>query len=177
MTYDPAKHHRRSIRLPNYDYGTSAAYSLTCVTHQRECLFGKVVKGKMVLSVLGLIVDECWQAVAIHFESVTLDAFVVMPNHVHGIVVIESGNSGNNDVADAPNVAVQKFPKLGQIVGYFKYQVAKRVNLRRDTTAAPVWQRNYHEHIIRNQREWDALRKYIADNPMQWTLDRENPHR
>jgi putative transposase len=93
MPYDPDKHHRRSIRIPGYDYGRVGAYFVTICTHQRKCLFGQVSDGEMHLSGIGLIADECWRATPDHFDDVELDAYVIMPNHVHGIVIITTNVS------------------------------------------------------------------------------------
>ena len=88
MPYDPGRHHRRSIRLRGYDYTSAGAYFITICAHRRECLFGEVVDGVMRLNVYGRVVDACWQAIPDHFPHVMLDVYVIMPNHVHGIIAI-----------------------------------------------------------------------------------------
>ncbi len=168
MTYDPRKHHRQSIRLKGYDYTQPGAYFVTIVTRHRDMLFGRVVNGVMQLNEYGRIVEWTWHDLPNHVANITLDAFVVMPNHVHGIIII-------NPPANAG--AGPKPHGLPEIVRQFKTFSARRINARRGVRGMPVWQRNYYEHIIRNQRALDAIRRYIIENPARWEEDRENSHR
>ncbi len=187
--YDPDKHHRRSIRLKGYDYGQPGAYFVTIVTQHRACLFGDVVDGVMRLNEAGRVAEECWLAIPEHFPHVTLDAFVIMPNHVHGIIVITT-RVGANDTVGAKNFSPLPPPSppqsqtqpfrspsktLGSIVRGFKIGVTKW--FRSNTDVYTVWQRNYYERIIRNERELHAIRQYIRDNPARWAEDLENPNR
>ncbi len=178
---------RRSIRLKGWDYRTPAAYFVTICTHDRAPLFGRVVDGDMVLNAFGEIVWACWREIPEHFPHVELDAFVVMPNHVHGIIfivdVVGSLHAGATHVGathasplrgDAPRGPASG--SLGAIVGSFKSAVTQRINALRNTPGAPVWQRNYYEHIIRTERALNAIRRYIAENPLRWHLDRYNPN-
>lgn len=177
MTHDLKKHRRRSIRLKDYDYSQSGAYFITICTHNKEILFGEILDGEMQLNEWGNVVEDCWDEVPRHFKNVELDAFIVMPNHVHGIIII------TNDIhvgAGFPrpynkNISGGVKHTLGQIVAYFKYQSSKRINSIRGTPGMPVWQRNYYEHIIRNERDLDEIRQYIINNPLKWELDTENP--
>ena len=177
MTHDLKKHRRRSIRLKDYDYSQSGAYFITICTHNKEILFGEILDGEMQLNEWGNVVEDCWDEVPRHFKNVELDAFIVMPNHVHGIIII------TNDIhvgAGLPrpynkNISGGVKHTLGQIVAYFKYQSSKRINSIRGTSGMPVWQRNYYEHIIRNERDLDEIRQYIINNPLKWELDTENP--
>jgi len=164
VPYDPAKHHRRSIRLKEYDYEQPGAYFVTIVTHQRELLFDD--------SVLRRIAQTMWSRIQSHFAQVTLDEWIVMPNHIHGILVIEDRPEEGKRVtaAGAPSPG-----SLGIIVGNFKSVTARRINRVRKTPDTLVWQRNYYERVIRNERELAAIRKYIAQNPQNWELDREHP--
>lgn len=197
MPYDPQRHHRRSIRLPGYDYTQAGRYFITIVTHERACLFGEVVNGAMRLNAWGEIVRAEWFQTAVVRPYVVLDPdeFVVMPNHVHGIIWIvgdDGGGVGGGCRGAAPlrpydgdgnppqrpggvipnNVVAGS---LGAIVRAYKSAVAKRINALRGTPGAPVWQRNYHEHIIRNEEEWQRIWRYIQHNPARWEADRENP--
>jgi len=129
------------------------------------CLFGDVTAGKMQLNDAGKIVQAVWGDLPNHYERLELDAFIVMPNHVHGIVVIVGAGL-------KPGPAKHGLP---EIVRGFKTFSSRRINEMRETPGVAVWQRNYHEHIIRNHESLDRLREYIANNPMQWALDRENP--
>jgi len=190
MPYDPRRHRRRSIRLKGYDYTRPGAYFITICTHNREPLFGRVVDGEMVLNEYGEIVWACWREILDHFPHVELDAFVVMPNHVHGIIWIvdDVGTryAKNVGARHAKNVrAMHASPlqsprgpasgSLGAVVGSFKSAVTRRINEMRGTPGARVWQRNYYEHIIRDDRALNAIRRYIAENPLRWHLDRYNP--
>jgi REP element-mobilizing transposase RayT len=190
--FDPRKHHRRSIRLRDYDYSRPGAYYVTICAYRRKCLFGEVVKGEMMLNPFGEIVDAYWNAIPGHFPNVELDFFIVMPNHMHGILVIVdpvgAGSprpiSGQGNLAptnrnhatksDRETAPIQK-RTLGQMMGYFKYQSTKRINDIRGTPGAHAWQRNYHEHVIRNEDDLNEIRQYILNNPARWTEDENHP--
>ena len=178
MPYDPEKHHRRSIRLKGYDYTRAGAYFITIVTQNRACLFGAVVEGRMRLNPLGQIVQECWLAIPDHFPHALLDEFVIMPNHLHGIIVLqEMENSVGARHAAPREPRLEEFGKpvagsIPTIVRSFKSAATKHINEYRGTPGAPVWQRNYYEHIIRNDRSLHRIRGYIATNPLRWHLDR-----
>ena len=183
MPYDPKKHHRRSIRLRGYDYTWPGAYFLTICTHNRVPLFGRVVDGEMVLNVFGEIVREEWfRSTEIRTEiELFPDEFVVMPNHIHGIVWIVGDTVGAQRRC-APTATIRGVTpnnvspgSLGAIVRGFKSAVTKRINAHRGTPGARVWQRNYYERIIRDQRALNAIRRYILNNPWRWHLDRYNP--
>ncbi len=178
MTYDPQKHHRRSIRLKGYDYSQAGAYFITIVTQDRTCLFGAVVDGEMRLNEFGEIVAWTWRDLPNHVLNMELDAFVVMPNHVHGIIVITDA-SANPVGAGAEPAPTERAPTkryaLPEIMRQFKTFSARRINEQHGTPGLPVWQRNYYEHIIRNDYELNRIREYIVNNPLQWALDRENP--
>ncbi len=167
MSFDPTVHHRRSIRLNGYDYAQNGAYFVTICTWQREYLFGNIVDGGMRLSDIGLLVEQCWRTIAA--AQVQLDEFVVMPNHLHGILLL-TGNNRQARVSDgtAPG-------SLGAIIQNFKSVSTRRVNNQRDNRGCPLWQRNYYERVIRNDAELGRAREYIVNNPMKWDLDRENP--
>lgn len=161
MKFDPQKHHRRSVRLKGYDYSQAGAYFVTIVAWRRECLFGEIVDGELVPNDFGKIAAE----------KVELGAWVVMPNHFHGILVIK-GRGGSRPAPTQPT----KTKPLGGLIGAFKTVSAKHINLLRRTEGIPVWQRNYYEHIIRSEREMDNITKYIETNPLRWNDDDENPN-
>ena len=179
--FDPKIHHRRSIRLPEYDYTLAGAYFVTNVTWRRDCLFGDVLDGEMKLNDFGKIADECWRAIPEHFPQVELGAHIVMPNHAHGIILINENDSRNTVGAThcvAPTLPGihPKGPKqgsLGAIIGSFKSAVSYRINKEHNATG--IWQRNYYEHIIRNNREMGEIWTYIESNPIMWADDDENP--
>lgn len=177
--YDPQRHHRRSIRLKEYDYTQPGAYFVTICAHGRAPLFGDVVDGEMRLNEYGEIVRAEWFKTAQLRSHVVLheDEFVVMPNHIHGIIWIVDDVGATRRVAPTKtNPPAGPAPgSIGAIVGQFKSAVTRRINQRRGTPGVRVWQRNYHEHIIRHERALNAIRRYIAENPLRWHLDRYNP--
>lgn len=208
--YDPDKHRRRSIRMPGYDYAQAGAYFVTIVTHNRELTFDDPV--------LHRVAETMWQRIPRHFDTVELDEWIVMPNHIHGILWIINDDD-NHDVVGATHSSTDASMKnvadtderprtlddvlgnasplpggdngntssqrdgpagppsgsLGAIVGNFKSVTGRRINRVRKTPGAPVWQRNYYERIVRNERELNAIRRYIRDNPIHWAEDPENP--
>ena len=196
MTYDPRKHDRRSLRMPGYDYAGHGAYFVTICTYRRECLLGRVENDTVVLSPMGEIVREEWLRSAEIRREIALDEFVVMPNHMHGIVFIEadmSPGASRRDSQKAPRTIVgaasappsdspstgassNLTPRsLGAMIAGFKIAAAKGINATRSTPGKPVWQRNFFEHVVRNAADLDELRRYIADNPAAWATDEENP--
>jgi REP element-mobilizing transposase RayT len=155
---------RRSIRLSDYDYTFTGMYFLTICTHDKKCLFGDFVDDKIRLNQIGHTVEFIWHEIPNHFPQTKLDAFVIMPDHIHGIVVI-----GRGTTCRAP-MTTEQFgqPVSGSIptiVRSFKSAATKHINKLRQTPGAKLWQRNYWEHIIRNDLELDSIRKYIHNNP------------
>jgi len=174
MSFDPTRHHRRSIRLPTYPY-TSGTFFITICTYMRECTLGKIVDETTVYSPMGRIVAEEWVRSAQIRAEITLDEWVVMPNHLHAIVMIAP-----LPPALPPDRAHSRAPlprSLGALVGAFKAAATTRINAGRNTPGVPVWQRNYYEHVIRNRRELTSIRAYVADNPRRWHEDDEHPAR
>lgn len=182
LSYDPDIHHRQSMRLKGYDYAQSGAYFVTVVTKDRLCLFGDVIEEKMCVNGPGAIVQKVWDELPTWFPTIRLDAFVVMPNHVHGIIVIHQpvgvplvGTQGDGDKA-----TTRVAPTLGDIVGAFKsittvrYTQGVKAGLW-NPFRERLWQRNYYEHVIRNESELNRAREYIVGNPVLWDRDRENP--
>jgi putative transposase len=159
MPFDRERHHRRSIRLHDHDYRSPGAYFVTMVTVNRTCLF--------VDAALRSIVERSWLAIPLHFAHASLDVWVIMPNHIHGIVVTH----------EAPSSVHLRAGALGAIIGTFKSVTTRRINQARQTPGEPVWQRNYYERIVRNDGELNRIRGYIAANPTRWALDRENLER
>jgi REP element-mobilizing transposase RayT len=181
MISDPS-FHRRSIRLMGYDYTQAGAYFVTMVTYQRQCLFGEVVNGEMQINSFGGIVKEEWFHTATLRSYVHLftEEFVVMPNHIHGIIWIDDiemeigrGAASLRPYARSNNVTPNS---LGAIVRGFKSAVTYRINALRNSRGTKVWQRNYYEHIIRVQSEMDDIAAYILVNPIHWPDDSENIH-
>ncbi|WP_099092378.1 transposase [Dehalogenimonas formicexedens] len=156
-------HHRRSIRLEGYDYYQPGAYFVTFCTNNRTSLFGDVVAGKMYLNELGSIVRDVIDALPSHYPSVEIGSCVVMPNHVHAIVII-------NQTADNRNTI-----QLSEVVRFAKSFSANRCNKKLGNRGTPVWQRNYFEHIIRDEQDLNTIYDYIETNPVGWADDEENP--
>lgn len=181
MAYDPKQHHRHSIRLKDYDYSSAGAYFITICVHRGQCSLGQVNDNEMNLSIFGTIVVDCWEGLSNHYPHVILDAFVVMPNHVHGVVILEDNSEGkglNHDLDEKRagyKPAPTKRHSLSEIIRGFKTFSAKRINEIKNTQGIPFWQRNYYEHIIRNERAYIAIRDYILNNPANWDKDQLHP--
>ena len=169
MKYHPEIHNRHSIRLKDYDYTQEGAYFVTVCSYGRECLFGEVINEEMQPNQFGQIVVDSWLWLAKHYPYVALDAWVVMPNHFHGIMVIGENDEGGSRTAPT------KIKSLGRLIGAFKTVSTKQINLIRQTPSLTLWQRNYYERIIRNESELNRIREYIEANPAKWASDKENP--
>lgn len=182
MKFDPKIHHRRSIRLPGYDYSSAGAYYVTICTREKTFLFGRVLDGQMHRNHYGDVAHEEWFRSAKLRNDIMLDTFVVMPNHVHGIIVrTHPGRNWDGGTARrAPTVERFGKPATGSLptlVRGYKSAVTQGVNALRKTPGEPVWQRNYYEHIVRSEVELNRIREYIATNPLRWGSDRYNPER
>ncbi len=220
MRFDPEKHHRKTIRMQGYDYSQPGAYFVTIVTQGRACLFGEIVGGEMRLNEIGEMIAEEWDALRERFPQIVPDVFIVMPNHIHGIIVITdhlpdslvsratiSGATtrvaptspgativgaglvpapDKSGLVPAPDGATTRVaptrgaPTVGDMVGAFKSRTTVRYIEGVKTRGWPpfhrrLWQRNYYEHIIRNEDALQQIRQYILDNPANWENDRENP--
>ena len=183
MKFDPDKHHRRSIRLKGYDYSRPGAYYVTICVHNRECLFGNITDGIMHLNEYGKIVQTEWLKSSEIRDEIELDAYQIMPNHFHCIVIIRNGtmndDRGDRPIAPAWPIAprFKMRPKsLSSLMAGFQSPVTSKINQLRGTPKQDVWQRNYFDRIIRNDNELIRIRKYIIENPMKWDLDNENPN-
>jgi len=190
-------HHRKSLRLPDFDYSQDGVYFVTIVTQNRACLFGSVVEGEMVINEAGRMIDQVCQEIPINISSVGLEYYVIMPNHFHAIIILnndarfvgvdlpqppegssvypsEGCNTGQpqriaptQDTVSLPNV-VQRFKSLTtrRYISGVQQRDWPRFNGR-------LWQRNYYEHVIRNERDYQAIVDYIAMNPLNWEKDEE----
>jgi len=190
MTYDPERHHRKSIRLPGYEYTQAGAYFVTVCTQNRECMFGDVAEGQIALADPGRMVESAWRDLPEHYPGVALDEFVVMPNHLHGIIILVgagpracpqgSGRPQGVDGGPGQPQGVAPTLSLPDVVHRFKSLTTARYRREvRDSGWQPfagrLWQRNYYEHVIRDEDELDRVRQYIAENPLRWDEDPENP--
>lgn len=183
------KYRSESARLKNWDYGSNAAYFVTICTQDRKCFFGHVVDGEMLLNEIGEIARDCWTQIPEHFPFVKLGEHVVMPNHVHGIVIIDKTDDGQNDdpnernvshvetsklgvssITNRTNAALEKWNSgtLGAIINQYKRAVTIRA---RKIHANFAWQSRYHDHIIRNDQLYHRISEYIKNNPANWRED------
>jgi REP-associated tyrosine transposase len=174
---------RRSIRLPGYDYTQAGAYFITVCTHERQCVLGEIVNGEMYLNEIGKIVEQTWLEISKIRKLVALDVFVVMPNHFHGIIVMHD-EALWTDRTGLPNLRGardQEQPRgiqigsVGAIIGQFKSRVTKRAKALGIFPDSPLWQRNYYDHIIRDEEDLSRIREYIYSNPQSWYEDDNNP--
>ena len=182
MRFDPERLHRRSIRLKGYDYSQPGAYFITICTQDRACLFGEVVDGEMRLNDAGQMVQDVWDELPAFYPSVQTDAFIVMPNHIHGIIILVGADPCVcPDEIGQPQMIAPRL-SLPDVVHRFKTMTTKRyIDGVKKFGWTPfrrrLWQRNYYEHIIRNDHALQRIREYIWTNPLRWHLDRENPNR
>lgn len=178
MTLFKGKYRVESIRLQNWDYSANGHYFVTICAKNRKHLFGKVNDGKMTMNEYGIVVYKCWHDLPNHYKHIKLGGFVIMPNHIHGIVTIynnvEAGLKPASTLSTITASTINKLHGLPEIVRAFKSYSARRINILRQTPGISIWQHNYYEHIIRNDGSLERIQKYIADNPLNWTKDRNN---
>ncbi|PIE87595.1 MAG: hypothetical protein CSA01_00130 [Bacteroidetes bacterium] len=169
--YNPGKHHRKSIRLRGYDYSQPGLYFVTICCQNRHHLFGKIEKGIMILNDAGQIANNCWLEIPKHFPNVILHSYVIMPNHVHGIIELIETNTSNVWAKIFSPIRPNGTSKtVGSIIRGFKIGVTKW--MRKNTNTYNVWQRNYYEHIIRNDKSYQTITEYIMNNPINWEKDK-----
>ena len=155
---EPEWKQRRRLRISGFDYASAGSYFVTACTHLRRCCFGEVAADRVVLSALGDLVAQHWRAIPERVEGATLDAFVIMPNHLHGIITLDGTT-----------------PALSRVIGAFKSRSTLEAMRARLVDEPPLWQRSFHDHAIRTEQALASIREYIANNPLKWHLDRENP--
>ncbi len=197
MKYDPKFHHRRSIRLQGYDYSQNGAYFITLCAQDRKPIFGKIVNNEMQLTPFGDIVRAEWLKTAEMRKNIEMDEFVVMPNHLHGIIVIDDGigrgampraqdieeSTGTLQRAptSAPTPIIERFGQptsntIPTILRGFKAAVTKQINTIQINAGKynkpeRIWQKNYYEHVIRNEVSLNKIREYIMSDPLHWKED------
>jgi REP element-mobilizing transposase RayT len=201
MKFNPEIHHRRSIRLQTYDYTQAGAYFVTLCSQNRECLFGQIENGETRLSAAGSMIESVWNEIPENYPGIDIAEFVVMPNHIHGIIVIvgatpcgcpphgcpETGHAQERQGHAREQQGQARGPaptetrlSLPDVVHRFKTMTTKRYADGVKQCGWPpfpgrLWQRNYWEHVIRNESDLARIREYIQNNPTQWALDRLNP--
>lgn len=166
---------RRSVRLRDYDYSQAGLYFVTICTFKMTSKFGDIRAGELILNDMGKLVQDLWLQIPVSRANTEIDAFVVMPNHLHGIIQLGDIASEHKRAnrSGAEGVATTTLPSgsLGATMGQFKSVVTKRSRTLPDPPTSPIWQRNYYEHIIRNEATLNEIRKYIQENPARWTDD------
>ncbi|MES2775511.1 MAG: transposase [Bacteroidota bacterium] len=200
MKYDPLRHHRRSLRLKGYDYSQAGLYFITICCKNMTCRFGDIKNNEMVLNKNGQIAYDKWVALPERFENVELDVFQIMPNHMHGIIILNDVRAGlapvqntnsanipgritqNTDTSDNPGdlsgagrAGASPTPTIGDIVGAYKSLVANGcldIYKKRNEIMGKLWQRDYYEHIIRNENAYHNISNYIINNPRNWNGDK-----
>ena len=168
---------RKAIRLKDYDYSEAGGYFITICTYNRKYLFGEISNQEIMLNDTGEVVEQWWLKLENKFANVKLDYHVIMPNHTHGIIMISEEKNDVGAILELPlrrDKIERRRMLVPKIIGYFKMNSAKCINRLHDSTGNPLWQRNYYEHIIRNESELYRIREYIQNNPPKWDLDREN---
>jgi putative transposase len=172
--------HRRSLRLPGYDYSQPGAYFVTLCTWLRKCIFGVIEDGMMQLNQAGQIAQKEWIRLGMRFPNADITNFVIMPNHVHGVVAIGKENksfdidrtTNNSTPQNLVMIQNQIIPgSLGAIIRAYKAFVSLRLHVILQYHG-PIWQRNYYEHIISNELDLQNICEYIELNPYQWEQDR-----
>ena len=171
----PPRNARRSVRLRGYDYRQAGVYFVTVCTHRKIKAFGSISEGEMITNDLGCVVSNEWRHIAEARANVQLDLYVVMPNHLHGIIIIDDRlerDSYRFDKAFNRNQSgTLQAGSLGAIVGHFKAAVSRRAKRANVGCQRKIWQRSYYEHIIRNEKSLNEIRRYIIDNPERWSED------
>ncbi len=160
--YDPRRHHRRSIRLRGYDYSQCGLYFVTLCIQHRAWMLGQVTDGIFLPSASGRIVQNGIETLSFEHPDIAIECWVIMPNHIHFILEIKARSE--NPISEKPIA-------LGEFIRQFKYDTTKQINQLRNTPSVKVWQRNYYERIIRDDRAHRTIANYIDQNPKRWTID------
>ncbi len=178
MEYNSKIHHRKSIRLNGYDYSQDGVYFITIITQNKKCIFGDIINNEMRLNDIGQIVKKYWLEISNYFPNITLDEYIIMPNHIHGIIIVDycrgdpCGRPGRGQA-----VPLQNRSSIGDIIGAYKSLVANaclNIYKSKNKIMEKLWQRNYYEHIIRNEKSLNKIRKYIFNNSLKWEFDENN---
>jgi putative transposase len=168
-------HHRKSIRLKEYDYSQPGEYFVTICAKNHKCIFGSIVNGQIDLNERGRIVERCWKGIPEHFSNVKLDEYVIMPNHIHGILILNESVGTRHAVSLHERFGKPVSGSVSTIVRSFKSAVTKRINEMHVRESAQLWQPRYYDRIIRSEKELQNIRDYIANNVITWTYNKENP--
>ena len=162
---------RKRNRLRDWDYSIPHWYYVTICTQNHRELFGEIVDGKMVLNEYGEIADKYWREIPNHFSDIRLDEYIIMPNHIHGIIIIEDPSDVRNGHAHSIHRQHQKLPI---VIGSFKSSISRTINKMQNDFKFQ-WLKSYYDHIIRNEKSLYEIRRYIRDNLLKWDIDKNNP--
>ena len=169
---------RKRNRLPHYDYSQSGYYSLTICTKHMETHFGVIENGNMKLSEEGRIIEECWKEITRQYKNLSLDEYQIMPNHLHGILIINEISVGTihelsrEDKSNNFQVKRRKMI-LPIVIGRFKMNASRKIHQWGKSNFS--WQRSYYDHVIRNEKSLLETRKYVVENPLKLEFDKNNP--
>ncbi|EPR65297.1 transposase [Cyclobacterium qasimii] len=195
MSYNPNIHHRKSLRLTGYDYSQAGAYFITICCHKRIHRFGEIENNEMILNEYGTHAYNEWAKLPERFNNFVLDGFQIMPNHMHGIIILNAVEAGftpsqiennNNEIGQPPgltltisddinDIPIRPNASVGDIVGAYKSLVANKclkIFKLKNRMMGKFWQRNYYEHIVRNEQSYQTISKYIVNNPKKWGDDK-----
>jgi len=196
--YNPKIHYRQSIRLKDYDYTSDGAYFLTICAQNKEHRFGDIIDGKMILNPAGEMIRKWLRELENKFKNISLDEYIIMPNHIHLIIFIMNVVVGVDLCVNPENTTKQNLShiqgrhtglslrpaqqqtNISQIIQWFKTMTTNEYirNVKQNNWEPfdkKIWQRNYYDRIIRSEKELDKIKKYIFENPSKWELDRNNP--
>ena len=182
------KTRKNSLRLNNYNYSWAGAYFITICSYKKESLFGKIDDHSMQLNNFGNILQRCWDQIPGKYKNIKLGNFVIMPNHIHGIIwiveaihespetkqTIHKSSYKNGVIRELPLQVERRKMLLSKIIGRFKMNSSKLINNIRNSTGAHIWQRGYYDHIIRNDEDLNNIKQYIQNNPQNWDKDKNN---
>ncbi|MDD4203125.1 MAG: hypothetical protein PHQ52_06630 [Candidatus Omnitrophica bacterium] len=159
---------RRSIRVKEFDYSQEGLYAVTICTQNKHHIFGEIDNGEMILNKYGKIAKKHWTSIPNRYPNVKLDKYIIMPNHVHLIVEIKPLVGA---IHELPLPQKRRNMLLPKLIGYYKMNSSKQINQIKKTPGYRLWQRNYYEHIIRNEKDLSYIRYYIDNNPSNWEKD------
>jgi putative transposase len=169
MSSDTPQQHRKSIRLANHNYHQPGSYFITICSHNRAAIFSTIRDNVSHLSIYGEVINNCWHVIPKHFPTIRSDSFVIMPNHIHGIIHIDDWDKNKPVIPES--VSSLKPSSLSSIVASFKSASTKFIRKRINNTSVEVWQRNYYDRVIRNEKELLEVCQYIEANPFKWSED------
>lgn len=167
---------RKKLRLKNFDYSKNGYYFVTICTKNRENFFGEIIDGKMFLNEIWKNVEQNWKNIILHYQNVEIDEFIIMPNHIHWIIIINVGNDYycSRNIKNYGNENIHSLPNLSNIIKWFKIWCTKNIREKFQNFEF-WWQKSFFDVIIRNENQLLKIREYIQNNPLKWEFDVNNP--